>query len=136
VIHWVLAAAAGLSLLAALLLVPDYQIVGGPSLAYLCMYAAVRLPLRGNPRWDLSYGLYVYHWPVYLILALAGGSALGDWAFAAVGLLLTLCLAALSWVVVEQPALRLKDAAWFNGGTLGQRTRLVHPPAASESEPR
>ena len=114
VVHWALAVAAAVSVLAGLLLLSDYRLVGAVGFAYLCLYAAVRLPLRGNPRWDLSYGLYVYHWPVQLLLALAGATVLGEWAFAALGIALALGLAVLSWLLVEAPALRLKDAAWVD----------------------
>jgi peptidoglycan/LPS O-acetylase OafA/YrhL len=114
VVHWGLAAAAAVSVLVALLTLREYQLLGGLGFAYLCLYAAVRLPLRGNPAWDLSYGLYVYHWPVHLLLALAGATVLGEWAFAALGIALALGLAVLSWLLVEAPALRLKDAAWVD----------------------
>ena len=117
VVHWALASAAALSVLGALLLLDAYQLLGGLGFAYLCMYAAVRLPLRGNPRWDLSYGLYVYHWPVELLLALAGATVLGEWLFAGVSIAGALGLAVLSWVLVEGPALRLKDAAWVDRST-------------------
>ena len=117
VVHWALAAAAAISVLAALLLLADYQLLGGLGFAYLCMYAAVRLPLRGNPKWDLSYGLYVYHWPVQLLLALGGATVVGEWGFAAMSITAALGLAVLSWVFVEGPALRLKDAAWVDRST-------------------
>ncbi|WP_169064053.1 acyltransferase family protein [Geodermatophilus dictyosporus] len=89
---------------------PDHRVVGALSFAYLCVYGMVRLPLRWTPSWDLSYGLYVYHWPVQLLLLLAGGTALGSVAYVLVSLGAALVLAALSWVAVEGPALRLKDA--------------------------
>lgn len=117
VLHRGLAALAAVSVLVALLTLRDYQLLGGLGFAYLCMYAAVRLPLRGNPRWDLSYGLYVYHWPVQLLLALAGATVLGEWAFAALGITLAMGLAALSWLLVEAPALRFKDVAWVDRST-------------------
>lgn len=123
VVHWGLAVAATSSVLAALLVLEEYQLLGGLGFAYLCMYAAVRLPLMGNPRWDLSYGLYVYHWPVYLLLALSGATVLGEWVFAALGVTLALGLAVLSWVFVEGPALRLKDAAWVERSPLRRSAR-------------
>jgi peptidoglycan/LPS O-acetylase OafA/YrhL len=56
-------------------------------------------------RHDYSYGVYIYHWPVLLMLraALPPLDALG---FLAAGLLVTLPLAMLSWHLVEAPALR------------------------------
>jgi peptidoglycan/LPS O-acetylase OafA/YrhL len=89
---------------------PDYRTVGAACFAYLCVYAMVRLPLRWTPSWDLSYGLYVYHWPVQFLLLLAGGTALGPVAFVATSVALGAALAAVSWLAVEAPALRLKDA--------------------------
>jgi peptidoglycan/LPS O-acetylase OafA/YrhL len=136
IVHRALAAAAAISVVAALLLLPQYQLLGAFGFAYLCVYAAVRLPMRGNPRWDLSYGLYVYHWPVYLLLALAGGSVLGEWAFAAVGMALTLCLAILSWVLVERPALRLKHASWFAPSTHHEQISPMKPRATTKSGER
>jgi peptidoglycan/LPS O-acetylase OafA/YrhL len=54
---------------------------------------------------DLSYGLYIYAFPVQQILAAHG--ALSLWASVA----LTLPFAAASWFLVEKPALRFKPRA-------------------------
>ena len=44
-----------------------------PCVAYLTLFAAVRLPLRGfDRRVDLSYGLYIYAFPVQQLLAMYG----------------------------------------------------------------
>jgi peptidoglycan/LPS O-acetylase OafA/YrhL len=54
-------------------------------------------------KFDLSYGIYVWHMPVInllLVFAVPRGAPL---AF-----VLTLAIAALSWIVVEKPALKLK----------------------------
>ncbi|WP_337062547.1 acyltransferase family protein [Kineococcus sp. G2] len=107
-----LAAACVPVVVAGLYLLPDHRALAGPAFAYLFLWAAVRLPLRQNPRWDLSYGLYVYHWPIQLLLALAGAAALGTAGFVALSLLLACTAAGASWLLVESPALRLKDAAW------------------------
>jgi peptidoglycan/LPS O-acetylase OafA/YrhL len=57
---------------------------------------------------DLSYGLYLYHVPVFQ----AARQAMQDWAPVTaqicVGLLATAVMAVLSWRLVEKPALRLK----------------------------
>ncbi|WP_369140737.1 acyltransferase family protein [Modestobacter versicolor] len=111
-VHRAWAVGAAVLTSAALVLFDQYRLLGGVGFAYLCVYAAVRSPLKGNPRWDLSYGLYVYHYPVQLLMALGGLAVLGEWGFAALSIALAAVLAAVSWVVVERPALRLKDAAW------------------------
>ncbi len=105
--HW--ATAAGAVVLASTFMLPDYRLVGALAFAYLCLYAMVRLPLWRAPAWDLSYGLYLYHWPVQFLLALAGATALGQPAFVLLSVCLALGVAALSWVTVESRALRLKD---------------------------
>ena len=110
-IAWPLALLSGAVVVAGSFL-PDYRLIGAVCFAYLCLYGMVRLPLRWNPRWDLSYGLYVYHYPVQFLLVLAGVQAIGQAPFVVLTIALSLVLAVASWVVVEQPALRHKDARW------------------------
>ncbi len=103
---WLLASA--VVLLAACWL-PDYRVLAAVPFAHLVLAAAARLPLRREPRWDRSYGLYLYHWPVQFLLVLAGAAALGSAVFVLLSLVLALGVAVLSWTLVEEPALRLKD---------------------------
>lgn len=74
-------------------------------------------------RTDLSYGTYLYGWPVQqaLVQLLPGAPILG---LLAVSLGLTLAVAAASWFGVERPALALKAR------TLGRRTLGTARPAA------
>lgn len=88
---------------------PDYRLTAALCFAYLCLYGVVRLPLRYTPSWDLSYGLYIYHWPIQFLLVLAGVTVVGGWWFAVLTLTLTLIAASASWLLVEGPALRMKD---------------------------
>lgn len=121
-VHRALAALSALLVGAGLLLLPDYRALAAPAFVYLVLYAAVRLPLRHDLATDLSYGVYVYHWPVYVLGVQIGLAAWGWPAFAAVCLALTLASAALSWHLVERPALALK--AWVPRGLGGQGRRL------------
>lgn len=57
---------------------------------------------------DLSYGVYIYAWPVQQLVALSGGSRHGVALYIALSIALTYPLAALSWFLVEKPALRHK----------------------------
>lgn len=59
--------------------------------------------LRGN---DLSYGLYIYH--MLVVNTFVQHRALGQAWHAAAAIAVALALAALSWRLVESPALRLK----------------------------
>ena len=74
------------------------------------------LPTRIGVRNDISYGMYVYGFPVQhalILLGFATGSALGFWVTAT---LLTAPLAWASWLLVERPAMRLRNVG---------RSRLV-----------
>ncbi|MBS3180158.1 MULTISPECIES: acyltransferase family protein [unclassified Pseudoclavibacter] len=74
--------------------------------ALLWLGARMRVPLgREN---DISYGLYIWAWPVQQLLVLAGAQALGPWVSALLALVCTLPLAWLSWKGVEEPAMRLR----------------------------
>jgi peptidoglycan/LPS O-acetylase OafA/YrhL len=67
---------------------------------------SVQLPFAAHlQRHDYSYGIYIYHWPVLLMLRTAF-APLGHWRLLALGLLVTGVLAVLSWHLVEAPALR------------------------------
>lgn len=128
---------------AGLALLPDHRPLAGPAFAYLVLYGVVRLPLRAHLRWDLSYGVYVWHWPVASLLVALGATSLRFVPFLLVGLALTAGVAALSWVLVERPALRARDAAWVTRrpgrrGVLDypdERSRPLPSPAAGERSP-
>ena len=81
---------------------------------YLALWLALtpRLPPIGAARFgDLSYGLYIYGWPVEEgTIRLLGGSA-SWWQVFALALPATAALAFLSWHLVERPALQLKPGA-------------------------
>ena len=76
-----------------------------------------------EPGADLSYGTYLYGWPVQQTLhaLLPGSTAL---VLLAPSIVITLAVAALSWSAVEKPALALKAKA------LGRRTLRTVEPAA------
>lgn len=63
---------------------------------------------RLGARNDLSYGLYVYAFPIQQLLILAGASSLGWVTAAALCLAFTLPVAWASWTLVERPALQHK----------------------------
>jgi peptidoglycan/LPS O-acetylase OafA/YrhL len=84
-------------------------LVGIPALAYLVLWAAWRLPLRRfDARWDISYGVYIYAFPVQQGLALLGAAVLPIPFLFPLAVAATVPFAFASCVLVEQPALRLK----------------------------
>jgi len=88
---------------------PDYRLVAGPALAYLIFWIGAKL---SHPRWtrrtDLSYGLFLFGFPVQQTLLVVGWPVLDPVVFFLVSWLATLPFALFSWFVVERPAMNLK----------------------------
>jgi len=109
--HPALLAAAAASVLAGMLWLDDYRALGAPGFALLVLVAAARLPWRPRLRHDLSYGVYIWHWPVAVVLLSTPLAAAPLAVQLAAVVLATTAVAAASWFAVEAPALRLKDLA-------------------------
>ena len=60
---------------------------------------------------DISYGLYLYGWPVTQLLRSFLGDGLSGYQMAALAFPMTALVAYASWYIVEEPALRFKTAA-------------------------
>ena len=79
--------------------------------AYLVVFIAtapsVRLPNLAR-KGDLSYGIYIFAWPVQQTVTYLLGPPLPWYGNLAISLPVVLVLAALSWHLVESPALSLK----------------------------
>jgi hypothetical protein len=103
-----LAMACGVILLGASFL-PDYKVVAIAPLAYLAVWGGMKLPMHIPGRWDVSYGVYIYGFPVQQTLALWGvPQTYGFVPYLLASAALVGLLALISCVAVEQPALRLK----------------------------
>lgn len=77
--------------------------------AYLTVWIGVTRPPR-IPFGDLSYGVYLFHFPVARTLWECLGSRLSWWSLALLTLAVTTVFAAVSWWGIEQPVLRRKKA--------------------------
>lgn len=76
---------------------------------FLLLALGIVLPLRRvGSRFDISYGVYIYGWPVQQLLILAVGPELPLPLYILLVFVGTIPLAFLSCVLVEKPALRLK----------------------------
>lgn len=107
--RWWLVAPSFVMVLAASLL-PNYRLVGAIPLAYAIIVSGALIRNRLlNLRTDVSYGMYIYAWPIQQLLIVCGLGVLNPFVFAIVAAVATLPLAALSWFVVEKPALALKS---------------------------
>ena len=101
--------------------------------AYGMIWLALAPALTHRPprHADLSYGTYLYGWPVQQTLHALFPAATAAGA-AAAGVVLTLAVAALSWFVVEKPALALKGARRSGGGRLEDRSSPQRPDRLDE----
>jgi peptidoglycan/LPS O-acetylase OafA/YrhL len=105
-----------------------FSTAGMAALAYGMLWAAWRLPFRRfGTRIDLSYGVYIYAFPIQQTIALLGGHRLGAPLFLAASLSGILPLAFLSQIVVERPALRFKDVLRRDRVTKRDPDALVDP---------
>jgi peptidoglycan/LPS O-acetylase OafA/YrhL len=103
-----LALVAAASLVVGVVVCDNYRVVGAPGLAYLvvwCGLALGRWRATQLVRSDLSYGLYLYGYPVQQALVMVG-LGVGWAAFTLVSIVVTVPLAVLSWYAVERPAHR------------------------------
>jgi peptidoglycan/LPS O-acetylase OafA/YrhL len=96
-----------------------------------------RVPRTGHvQRHDYSYGIYIYHWPVLMMLR-AALPPTGALRLTALALAVTTVLAVLSWHLVEAPALRVARRWLRRAPSVPPRTgRTSAEPAAARANPQ
>lgn len=97
---------------AGVLFFDDYRVLAGPAFGYILMALAVSRVKLWEPKTDISYGLYVYHWPLLQIFVILGVAEIGMWAFIPAGMAAAAVVALVSWHLVEKPAMSFKNAGW------------------------
>ena len=85
-----------------------FSLLGGYLAIFLATSPRIRLPAAARFG-DLSYGVYIYGWPVEASVAHAFGGAVAWWQVFLIGAAISLALAFLSWHAIEKRALRLKS---------------------------
>jgi len=126
-----LAGASALAVFVSFFIFTQHLICALP-LAYLCVWLGIRLPLqRIGTRHDLSYGIYIFGFPIQQLAVIYGLHRLGAVAYLTATSAVTALLAAASSVAVEGPALRYKNAR-----PLWQRDRQSATGPASPGIPR
>ena len=87
------------------------RVLGPLPVAYLVLYLGAVIPIRISEKSDISYGVYVYAFPVEQLLGMAGFYVGGLWGFAIVATALTVPFAWASRLFIESPATELKTPA-------------------------
>lgn len=77
-------------------------------LTYLLLHVGSTWRTSIAAKEDVSFGLYIYGYPVQQVLGMVGLGFAPVWVFAVVSLALTFPLALASWRLVEKPAMRLR----------------------------
>lgn len=106
-LKWWNAAIAGATL-AVMAVLGVADLLGQIPLAYLLLWIGARAKTRIGSKNDVSYGVYVWGFPVQQLLVVFGFTWLGPWLTALLALIVTLPLAWGSWKLVENPAMRLR----------------------------
>lgn len=119
----VLLAAAALLVVASVVL-HHVALLAPLPLGYLVLSAAALPAPAVARRGDVSYGLYIYAFPVQQLLAVSGVPRQGLAVYTVLSLAVTVPLAWLSWRVVEAPALRLRQLL-RTGSAPGPETSTV-----------
>jgi peptidoglycan/LPS O-acetylase OafA/YrhL len=102
---------------------PNYRLIGALPLTYVIIVSGALIhDKRWRLRTDLSYGMYIYAYPIQQLLIICGLAFLNPLVLAIIAAIATVPLAALSWFLVEKPALNLKS-------------RFKRRSAASDGEP-
>lgn len=88
---------------------PNYRLIGAIPLAYaIIISAALIRNKRLQLHTDLSYGVYIYAFPIQQLLIICGLAFLNPLLLATIAAAATVPLAALSWFLVEKPSMALK----------------------------
>jgi peptidoglycan/LPS O-acetylase OafA/YrhL len=113
-----------------------------PLIAYALLWFSTVLPSpRVARRHDISYGVYIYAFPVQQLLVYAGAPRLGLVVYDVLAAVATAALAVVSWRLVERPVLRwarhrLPSGTPSSGpghGVVEQRTDGGPPPSREDA---
>jgi peptidoglycan/LPS O-acetylase OafA/YrhL len=107
--RWSLVAASVVIVLVASLL-PDYRLIAAVPLAYAIIVSGALIHNKHfRLRTDLSYGVYIYAFPIQQLLIICGLGSMNPIAFWLIATSAILPVAALSWNLVEKPAMSMKS---------------------------
>jgi peptidoglycan/LPS O-acetylase OafA/YrhL len=97
-----------------------------PLIAYALLWLATVVPSPAVARrHDISYGVYIYAFPIQQLLVYAGAHRLGLVAYDVLAALATAALAVVSWRLVERPALRWARHRFRSPATVSATSQSV-----------
>lgn len=109
--------------------------IAAPLIGYALLYLSTVIP---QPAWiarnDVSYGFYIYAWPVQQLVVILGGAAFGMGVYLVITTVVTFLLGWASWMLVERHFIRLaRGSARPSGTTLSDDagTRSAGAPRAT-----
>lgn len=105
----------GFALLVAPLANAASAVLGGAVLFWLALKARLGPLQQINDRWDVSYGVYLYGWPIAVTL-LYFDRSINAWALASATLMISMGFGAASWFMVEKPLRRRPGAGRVSMG--------------------
>jgi peptidoglycan/LPS O-acetylase OafA/YrhL len=101
--------------------------LAAPLIAYSLLWLSTVLPSPAVARrHDISYGVYIYAFPIQQLLVYAGAHRLGLAAYDVLAALTTAGVAVLSWRLVERPALGWARHRFPSAATGSSPSRMVH----------
>jgi peptidoglycan/LPS O-acetylase OafA/YrhL len=116
-------------IVAASSVLPDYRLVGALPLAYVIIVSGALVRNKCfRLRNDLSYGTYIYAFPIQQLLVICGLGSLNPLVFFPISALATLPLAALSWLLIEKHAMSLKARFFRNTPAAPEPAPVAQPP--------
>lgn len=74
---------------------------------------------------DLSYGIYIYAFPVQQTIVMLANNGLSLWLELITSFFITIMLAFLSWHLVEKPALKLKNANFILHKSMNRKRKFM-----------
>jgi peptidoglycan/LPS O-acetylase OafA/YrhL len=106
-----LAAAAAVALIICLFFQPlvavALAVLGGYLIFWFALHCSVLPISRFTNKTDLSYGIYLYAWPIQSSIAFFTDRSINPWVLSLVTLALAAAAASVSWTFIEKPALAL-----------------------------
>lgn len=113
-----------------------WRLVMPLALPYVVLFLAARLPFQKVERLgDYSYGIYIFSFPIQQLLCFWGVHKAGFLAYAASSIVLSVAAGALSWWLVERPALRVGRALGTSSPWAKWRASRKEPAPVAEQIP-